>query len=230
MNKKNFFIIGWIILIIIMFFILIYFYPNKNGWNQQFISQQQTWWLNLSEKQQESQFYKWTQIIDCAKSNNKNFKAAFTIKLEDIKKENKYKEKKQEAINLINLCYDILLIEEYEVKKGQTSTQEWNFINKININSRVFDKLTLFPGLDLYDYTSVALDDWLTYVYNGNFDELLKYYSDITIKWYKQTPSDSENKIIFTDIDTTKKVLTINFNKIDQTKTLVNFSYTEPLE
>jgi len=212
MNKKI--ILGLAVLALIILGITVYFSGNKNGWSSQEVF--------LPEKQ--------TSVIDCSISKNSEIKKDFTIKLADIKDKNEYKIKRQEAINLINQCYEVKLTEEYEVQAGEVSAQEGIFKNKISRDTRVFDKLKLFKGLDLFDYESVALDGGLTYVYAGDYGSLLNFYAEAMVDGYKQTPSPSEDELIWTDIETTLKLLTVKFSRLADGKTLANFDFVEPLD
>lgn len=231
-KQKNFIIIWWsFVVILFILAVVLYFYPNPNGWSSREVnlpqdtsgSQSNT---GMSSEQNQS-LGELVEVLDCTKSKKSGFKVEFTIKLADIKDPTKYKIKRQEVINLINLCYDVTLVEEYQVKPGEISTQEWKFKNKISYETRVFDKLKLFPWLELYDYTSVALDGGLTYFYVGDYNTIFDFYKDAKIEGFKPTPSPSENELIFTDIETTQKLLTIKFSRSEDKKILVNFDYSE---
>jgi len=168
-------------------------------------------------------------ILDCATSQNSGIKKEFRINIADIKDSAKYLVKRQEAVNLINQCYEVKLIEEYEIQPGEVSAQEGTFKNKISVSTRVFDKLKFYPKMELADYEGVALDGGLTYATDDGYNLVFNFYRDSVVAEYRSTPTPSEQELRWTDIDTTQKVIVVKFTRSDNGKTLVNFNFIEPL-
>ena len=221
MNKKIVLLLSLLVLIILA--VIGFFLGNKNGWSsREVVLSPEELSSVLSESNQ-------AQSINCLESSNGEIKKDFIIKLTDINDPTKYRIKRQEAVSLINQCYELQLVEEYEVMPGEISSQVGNFKNKISQNTRVFDKLSFYPGLELLDYSSVALYGGLTYSYAGNFDDLLNFYKDAVVEEYRMTPTPEVNELVWTDIATTQNLLTIKFSHFSENMTLVTFDFIEPL-
>jgi hypothetical protein len=206
-NKKIIWSVLSVLALALIIFAIFYFRGNEKGWSSKQVS----------------------TAADCSRSGNRGVKKSFLIALADIKEENIYKTKRQEAVSLINQCYEVKLTEEYEVNPGEISTQAGTFSNKISNDTRVFDKLKFYPELELLDYEGVALDGGLTYVYAGDYETLFNFYANMAVEGYKQTPTPEETELIWTDIDTAQKLLTVKFTRVENGKTLLNFDFSEPL-
>jgi hypothetical protein len=230
MNNKK-----WIYVIIILFIILvglvyIYFSNIGSHWESKNIIEPKLnettneWSIkNIEEKKVENL---WANI-DCSTNKNNEIKKEFKINISDIKNPEIYKEKRKEVVNLINQCYEVTLKEEYEVLPWETSWQEWVFKNKVSLNSRVFDKIKLQSELNLYDYEWVSLDGWLTYIYIWDYESIFNYYANLKIENFRQTPTQSETELIWTDIETTDTILTIEFTKNKNNETLIKFNLNQ---
>lgn len=168
-------------------------------------------------------------ILDCGASENSKIKKEFKIALADIKDAAKYAAKRQEAVDLINQCYEVNLIQEYEVRPGEVSTEAGVFKNKISGQTQIFDKLKFYSQMKLFDYESVGLDGGLTYVAANNYDKVFDFYKNSQIDGYRPTPAPEENELRWTDIATTKKLIIIKFKRGENGQALINFSFSQPL-
>ncbi len=168
-------------------------------------------------------------VLDCSASQNGGTKKEFRINIADIKDAVKYLAKRREAVSLINQCYEVKLVEEYEVRPGEVSTQEGTFKNKISANTQVFDKLKFYPKMELADYEGVALDGGLTYVATDGYDQVFKFYADSQVSGYRSTPTPEVNELRWTDIETTQKVIIVKFTRGESGRILIKFDFIQPL-
>ncbi|MDD4409758.1 MAG: hypothetical protein PHW52_03865 [Candidatus Pacebacteria bacterium] len=166
---------------------------------------------------------------DCSSSKNSEIKKEFRIGLADIKDKDAYAIKRKEFTGIVNECYDVKLIEEYEVLPGEVSAQEGGFKNKINKNTRVFDKIPLYPQLELLDYEGIGLDNGMIYAHKGKYEEIMNYYKGISVQGYKQELNPSGDEIIWTNMDNSQKLIVIKFQRINDQETQIRFDYIEPL-
>ena len=167
---------------------------------------------------------------DCAASPASATKKEVRIKIEDIKNPESYISKRREAVNLINQCYEVNLIEEYEVQPGEVSTQGGTFKNKISANTEVFKKLKFYPKMELADYEGVALDNGLIYRVD-DYTAAFAFYRDSQVEGFRSTPTTKENELRWTDIETTNQIISVEFTPPanGQTQALVKFNFIQPL-
>ena len=168
-------------------------------------------------------------VLDCATSQNGTIKKEFKMNLADIQDKTAYAALRQAAVNMINQCFEVKLAEEYEIKPGEVSVQEGTFKNKISLNTQIFDKLKFYPKMELADYEGVALDGGLTYETADGYDAVFNFYRDSQITGYRSTPTTSDEELRWTDIETTKKVIVAKFARGDNGRTLIKFSFIQPL-
>lgn len=169
------------------------------------------------------------EITFCDKSQNANTKKKVLIKLSEIKDPVLYEKKRKEAVDLINDCYEVQIEEEYEVQPWEVSTQWWSFKYKIIDSDNVFDKLMFYPSVNVVDFEWFMWTQAVKYITNDSREEILKFYEWIQIPWYKSTPSDSEDVLRWTDIDTTNKTITLTITPVPNVWNYLVFDYSEPM-
>jgi len=168
-------------------------------------------------------------ITDCSKDENAKIKKTFLISVKDANDPVKYLEKKREAVNLINQCFTVTVQEEYNISETETGSQQWIFERKILESDQIFDKLMFYPNMNLEDYESF-MGNGAKYITTDSRNKIIDFYKDMKINGYKQTPSEDENILHWTDIDKWEKVLTLTVIPQWDGTSLIEYNYMQPLD
>ena len=189
----------------------------------------QTTWDTAQATTWNQQVASWDlELTDCSRNENASVKKTVLIKLADIKDSAKYEKARKQAVDLINECYNVTIQEEYEETPWVIRTQEWSFERKIADTDEVFDKLMFYPMVNVYDFDGFMWTQNVKYITNSSRDDIIDFYKNAQVDWYKSTPSDDENKLLWTDIATTQKVLELKITP-KWKDNILEFSLTEPL-
>lgn len=169
------------------------------------------------------------EITDCSKDDNVKTKKTVLIKIEDINDPVKYFAKRKEAVDLINQCYTTTIQEEYQESETEKWIQEWIFTRKIIGTDQIFDKLMFYPNVNLEDYESFMGNGWIKYITTDTRDQIIDFYKDMKVDWYRSTPSEDENILHWTDTDRGLKTLTLVVIPQINWTNIIEYNYIEPI-
>lgn len=159
-------------------------------------------------------------FIECFKSDNVKITKKVQFTMNDINNPELFATKKKDTVNLINNCFVVEIVEEYEVRPWEISTVAGKFVNKILETDTIFSSVLFYPNVDVLDYEWFAWTEMVSYVTMDSVKTVYEFYKSYTPQDYIITESVDNKSVSYfnkTQNQTIKVVLdTVNWmTKID---------------
>lgn len=163
-------------------------------------------------------------FIECFKSDNAKITKKVQFTMNDLKDPAVLAAKKKDTVNLINNCFVVEIVEEYEVRPGEISTVVGKFVNKIVETDSIFSSVLFYPNVDVLDYEWFAWTEMVSYVTMDPVKTVYEFYKSYTPQDYVITESvdnksvsyfnESEKKTIKVVLDTVNWMTKIDYELV----------------
>lgn len=160
-------------------------------------------------------------LLDCFKSDNAKVTKKVHFTIEDLNDPIISAQKHKDTVNLINNCFVVEIVQEYEVRPGEISTVSGKFVNKILESDSIFSSVLFYPMVDIFDYEWFVGSEMVSYVTTDSAKAVYDFYISYTPQDFVITES-VENKSVSYFNESENLTIKVVLDAVEW-KTIINY-------